>query len=163
MHCSSFSKNLAPGFRVGWVAPGRYARQVSQRKLISSLSASVPAQLAIAVYLTQGGYERHLRQLRAALGGQQHRMLQAVSRYFPESSRVTSPEGGYFVWVELPAAVDTLELHRVAMQAGISISPGPMFSAQRGFRNCLRLNYGHTWSDEMDRAVATLGALIAKQ
>ena len=163
MHCSSFSKNLAPGFRVGWVAPGRYARQVSQRKLISSLSASVPAQLAIAVYLTQGGYERHLRQLRAALAAQQHRMLQAVSRHFPEGSRVTSPEGGYFVWVELPAAVDSLALHRSAMQAGISISPGPMFSAQRGFRNCLRLNYGHTWSDEMDRAVATLGALIAKQ
>jgi DNA-binding transcriptional MocR family regulator len=162
MHCSSFSKNLAPGFRVGWVAPGRYARQVAQRKLISSLSASVPAQLAIAHYLKQGSYERHLRRLRHALLTQQQCMLHAVGRYFPESCRVTQPDGGYFIWVELPDAVDALTLHEKAMSAGVSISPGPMFSAQRGFRNCLRLNYGHPWSEEMDGAIRKLGSMVTR-
>ena len=162
MHCSSFSKNLAPGFRVGWVAPGRYARQVAQRKLVTSLSASVPAQLAIANYLKQGSYERHLRQLRQALANQQECMLHAVSRYFPDGCRATRPAGGYFLWVELPSAVDALELHRQAMEAGISVSPGPMFSAQRAFRNCLRLNYGHPWSDEMEGAIRKLGRIVSR-
>ena len=162
MHCSSFSKSLAPGFRVGWVAPGRRAREVAYRKLISSLSASVPAQLAIASYLAHGSYERHLRQLRQALANQRECMLRAVSRYFPGGCRATRPRGGYFLWVELPNAVDALDLHREAMQAGISVSPGPMFSAQRGFRNCLRLNYGHLWNDEMEKAIRKLGSMVAR-
>lgn len=161
MHCSSFSKNLAPGFRVGWVAPGRYAREVAQRKLVSSLSACVPAQLAIANYLKRGSYERHLRQLRQALMHQQQCMLHALERYFPSGCRVTRPTGGYFVWLELPLTIDTLQLHGKAMDAGISVSPGPMFSARGAFRNCLRLNYGHPWSDEMEGAVRKLGRIVA--
>jgi DNA-binding transcriptional MocR family regulator len=162
MHCSSFSKHLAPGFRVGWVAPGRYARQVAQRKLISSLSASVPAQLGIARYLKHGSYERHLRQLRHALGTQQQCMLHAIGRYFPAGCRVTHPDGGYFVWVELPGGVDALSVHEKAMKAGISVSPGPIFSAQRGFRNCVRLNYGHPWGEQMENAIRKLGSIIAR-
>lgn len=160
LHCGSFSKHLAPGFRVGWVAPGRYAKQVEQRHLISALSASVPAQLAIAEYLEQGGYERHLRQLRHSICTEQQRMLDAISQYFPEGCRVTSPEGGYFLWAELPTSVDTLEVHREAMQAGISISPGPMFSAKREFRNYLRLNHGHLWDEQAERAMRDLGLII---
>lgn len=163
MHCSSFSKSLAPGFRVGWVAPGRYARRIEQRKLTSSLSASIPSQLAIVEYLKHGGYERHLRQLRLSLLRQQNAMLQAISQYFPEGTRVTSPEGGYFVWVELPKSIDTLEVHQRAMEAGISVSPGPLFSSQRGFRHCLRLNYGHVWNDQMDDAIRTLADIINTQ
>jgi DNA-binding transcriptional MocR family regulator len=64
------------------------------------------------------------------------------------------------MWLELPAAVDALALHRQAMEAGISVSPGPMFSARRGFRNCLRLNYGHPWTDRMEGAIRKLGAIV---
>ena len=162
MHCSSFSKNLAPGFRVGWVAPGRYARQIAQRKLVSSLSASVPAQLAIAHYLKQGSYERHLRHLRQALMHQQQCMLHAIDRYFPDGCRATRPTGGYFVWLELPATVDILAVHQEAMEAGISISPGPMFSVRRAFCNCLRLNYGHPWSDRMESAIRKLAKIAVR-
>lgn len=162
LHCASFSKNLAPGFRVGWVAPGRYAKQIEQRELISSLSASVPAQLAIAEYLKRGGYERHLRQLRHTMCVQQQQMLEAISRYFPDGCRVTSPDGGYFLWVELPNSVDTLEVHREAMEAGTSISPGPIFSAKREFRNYLRLNHGHLWSEQTEQALRDLGRIISR-
>ena len=156
MHCSSFSKCLAPGFRVGWAAAGRYSRQVERLKLTTSLAAAMPSQLALAEYLGQGGYERHLRQLRSALAGQQRRMLAAIEQHFPEGTRVTQPEGGYFLWVVLPEPVDALALHRAALAQGISIAPGPMFSAKREFRNCIRLNYGQDWDDA---DVAVLGML----
>jgi DNA-binding transcriptional MocR family regulator len=159
MHCSSFSKCLAPGFRVGWAAPGRYARQVERLKLTTSLAAAMPSQLALANYLGQGGYERHLRQLRHALAGQQQRMLDAIVAHFPQGTRVTQPAGGYFLWLEMPDRVDALTLQQQALAHGISIAPGPMFSAQRGFRHCIRLNYGHLWDDSHQQAIATLGRL----
>ena len=161
MHCSSFSKCLAPGYRIGWVAPGRFARQVSQLKLTTTLSASVPAQAAIADYLAKGGYDKHLRHLRHVLSVQQTAMMQAVARHFPRGTKATRPSGGYFLWVELHDGIDTLDLHRKALSLGISIAPGPMFSANRRFANCLRLNYGHPWDRKAEAAVATLGRLVA--
>ncbi|WP_337587213.1 PLP-dependent aminotransferase family protein [Janthinobacterium fluminis] len=163
MHCSSFSKSLAPGFRVGWAAPGRYARAVERLRLTTSLAAALPSQLALADYLGQGAYERHLRQLRLALAGQQQQMLEAIAVHFPAGTRVTRPQGGYFVWVELPKGVDALALHRSALRHGISVAPGPIFSANRAFGNCLRLNYGHIWDETHEAAIATLGRLAAAQ
>jgi len=136
---------------------------VEERQLSSTLAASVPAQLAIVEYLKHGGYERHLRQLRKALAAQQASMLEALRRYFPPGTRVTSPAGGYFLWVELPPEVDSVALYERALAAGIGTSPGPMFSAQRGFRNCLRLNYGHPWSPPREQAVRTLARLVGER
>jgi DNA-binding transcriptional MocR family regulator len=160
MHCGSFSKSLAPGYRVGWVAGGRFHEQIERLKLMTSLSASVPAQAAIADYLQHGGYDRHLRKLRHALESQQHAMLAAVARHFPEATRVTRPSGGYFLWLELPERVDALKLFQLAHAQGISIAPGPIFSATRGFRHCLRLNYGHPWTPRSEKAMETLGRII---
>lgn len=160
MHCASFSKCLAPGYRVGWAAAGRYTQAVSRLKLTTSLSASAPAQAALAEYLGKGGYDRHLRQLRHTLSVQQNAVIQAVVRHFPPGTRATRPNGGYFLWLELPDNVNALEIHRQALSLGISIAPGPMFSAQRGFANCLRLNYGHAFDQRAADALATLGKLV---
>ncbi|MES2153488.1 MAG: PLP-dependent aminotransferase family protein [Pseudomonadota bacterium] len=159
MHCSSFSKCLAPGFRIGWAAPGRHVRTVGRLKLSCSLSAPMPSQLALADYLAHGGYERHLRQLRSALARQLEQMLAAIERHFPAGTRVTRPQGGYFLWLELGEGVDALALHRAALAQGISIAPGPIFSAQRAFGNCVRLNFGHAWDARMEAAMQTLGRL----
>ena len=86
-------------------------------------------------------------------------MIEAVGRHFPPGTRATQPEGGYFIWVELPAGCDTLLLHRWALQQGISIAPGPIFSASRNFSHCLRLNYGQEWNARTEQALATLGQL----
>ncbi|RNF85123.1 PLP-dependent aminotransferase family protein [Montanilutibacter psychrotolerans] len=161
MHCSSFSKCLAPGYRVGWVAPGRYRQAVARLKLTTSLTTSAPAQHAIAAWLEKGGFDRHLRRLRRTLADQQATFLELLTRHFPAGCRVTRPSGGYFVWVELPPGVDALELHRRALSHGISIAPGPIFSAHRGFANGIRLNYGHTADPRTGPALATLGKLIA--
>ncbi len=163
MHCSSFSKCLAPGYRVGWVAPGRFTEQVIRQKLAISLSASAPAQAAIAEFLAKGGLDSHLRQLRHALSLQQGMMMQSVLKHFPAGTRVTRPTGGYFLWMELPHEVDTLALHRQALSLGISVAPGPMFSAKREFANCLRLNYGHPWDERVEDALQSLGRIVRAQ
>ncbi|MEX6503801.1 GntR family transcriptional regulator MpaR [Pseudomonas zhanjiangensis] len=161
MHCGSFSKCLAPGYRVGWVAGGRYAEQISRLKLMTTISPSVPAQAALADYLQHGGYDRHLRKLRHLLESQQASMLASAARHFPTGTRVTRPGGGYFLWFEFPLQVDSLQLFRLALAQGISLAPGPIFSATRRFGNCARLNYGYPWTPECEQAMAMLGRIIS--
>lgn len=160
MHCGSFAKSLAPGYRIGWVAAGRFAQKVERLKLMTSLCASMPAQAAIADYLQHGGYDRHLRKLRYALEGQQANMLAAIGRHFPAQTRVSQPSGGYFLWLELPQQMDALKLFHMALAQGISIAPGPIFSPTRRFDNCIRLNYGSPWNEAAEQAMATLGRII---
>lgn len=163
MHCSSFSKTLAPGYRIGWVSPGRFGARIERLKLMTTLSASLPAQVALADYLQFGGYDRHLRRLRHALEAQRAHMLQAIARYFPPEVRVSRPDGGYFLWVEFARGFDTLLLHQQALVQGISLAPGPVFSVRRGYRNCIRLNYGHPWNPRFEAAMQTLGGLARQQ
>lgn len=163
MHCGSFSKSLAPGYRVGWAAAGRFTEKVARLKLMTTISPSVPAQAAIADYLQHGGYDRHLRKLRHSLEDQQQAMLAAAARYFPEQTRVTHPAGGYFLWFEFPQKLDALALFHQAFAAGISVAPGPIFSATQGFGQCVRLNHGHPWEARSEQAMHTLGMLIDAQ
>lgn len=160
MHCSSFSKCLAPGYRVGWTAAGRYTKTVERLKLTTTLATSVPAQIALASYLQKGGYDRHLRNLRHTLFLQQLKYVEAIERYFPPGTRLTTPKGGYFLWVKLPNGVNSLDLHSAALKAGISIAPGPIFSARRDYEDYMRLNCGHPWSEAIEAAMAKLGKLI---
>jgi DNA-binding transcriptional MocR family regulator len=160
MHCSSFSKCLAPGYRVGWVVPGRYAQLVERLKLTTTISTSVPSQIALGKYLQKGGYDKHLRNLRHTLLVNQIKFVEAIERYFPEGTCLTIPQGGYFLWVKLPDGVDALQLHQLATANGISIAPGPIFSAQRSFTDYIRLNYGHIWDAQIEAGLATLGKLV---
>jgi DNA-binding transcriptional MocR family regulator len=162
LHCSSFSKCLAPGYRVGWAAAGRYAPVVQRLKMMSSLATAVPSQLALAEFLEQGGLERHLRQLRMALASNLGRVRNQVLKYFPAGTRVSQPQGGYFLWLQLPDHVDTLALHRQALDQGISTAPGVLFSADRRFRHALRLNAGHPDDARVVNAIRTLGELCGR-
>jgi DNA-binding transcriptional MocR family regulator len=159
MHCSSFSKSLAPGYRVGWVAAGRYAGEVAQRKLMSSIAAPLPSQEGLSEYLEHGGYDRHLRQLRATLAQHRHATLRDIARHFPPGTRATQPEGGYFIWVELPAKIDALELHRLALSQGISLAPGHLFSADHRFKHHVRINFGHPDHKDFRVALKTVGTI----
>jgi DNA-binding transcriptional MocR family regulator len=162
MHCGSFSKCLAPGYRLGWVAAGRFAQGVSRAKVESSLATSLPVQQGIAQMLQHGGYDSHLTVLRQALERQQAAALASLQKHFPDGYRVSQPDGGYFLWVECNEAVDSLAVHRLALDAGITIAPGPMFSARRQFQHFLRLNCGHPWGAALDDAVATLGSILRR-
>jgi DNA-binding transcriptional MocR family regulator len=160
--CASFSKTLAPGYRVGWTAPGRFKPQVESLKFTSTMATTTAPQMAIADFLQSGGYDRYLRKIRRLLQTQVRQMSDAVGRYFPAGTKVTRPQGGYVLWVELSRSVDSLELHRRALQQKISIAPGPIFSANQKYRNFIRLSCGQPWSEKIDHAVRTLGELCAK-
>ncbi len=162
MLCGSFSKTIAPGYRVGWVAPGRYYAKVKALKLTSTLATASLPQMAIAEFVAKGGYERHLRALRRNFAEQIQRMSEAVSAAFPEEIKVTRPKGGFVLWVELPKKVSALKLHALALVEKISIAPGPMFSASQGFDNFIRINCGHPWSTRLEWAIGTLGKLVEK-
>jgi len=159
MHCSSFSKTLAPGYRIGWAAAGRFTQEVSRRKLMSSLAASVPSQEGLSEYLDHGGYDRHLRQLRLTLSQQRHTISRVMAKCFPAGTKVTQPEGGYFLWVELPPTEDALELHRLALSHDISLAPGHLFSADHRYTHHVRVNFGHPDNKRVEEALKTVGQI----
>ena len=161
MHVSSFSKCLAPGYRLGWVAAGRFAQALQRQKLATSLATTIPVQHALADYLKHGGYEHHLRQLRQRLMAQEAQLVDQIERHFPAGTRLARPQGGYFLWLELPRAIDTLQLHQQALAQGISLAPGPIFSAKREFTHYLRLNFGHPDQGQQENAIRILGEMIA--
>jgi DNA-binding transcriptional MocR family regulator len=160
--CSSFSKTIAPGYRVGWVAAGRFQRQVERFKVLTSVGTSTPAQLAVAEFLSNGGYDHHLRRMRKSYRTQTSAMARAVVRHFPAGTRVSRPSGGFVLWVELPQHLDSIKLYEDALNSGITIAPGPIFSAKRKFGNFVRLNAGF-WSERVEGALVTLGKLAAAQ
>jgi len=162
LHCSSFSKCLAPGYRVGWVAAGRYALPIQRLQMMSTVSASVPTQMAIANYLLHGGYDTHLRRLRRILAQRLNAFRQAIIDQFPSEVKVSQPQGGYFLWVELPSHVDTTLLYQLALAQGISIAPGKMFTTSEHFNHCFRLNASFEWNSRNAEAIAILGRLITE-
>jgi DNA-binding transcriptional MocR family regulator len=160
--CSSFSKDLVPGYRVGWVVPGRFKSTVEWLKYTTNVATATLPQVAIAKFLESGGYEHHLRSIRRLYAGFVSQLSQAVMRYFPEGTRVTRPNGGIVLWVQLPDYADSLKLYKQALQAGITLAPGYMFSATDQYKNFIRLNAAW-WSYDADRAMRRLGELVAEQ
>ncbi|HDR9488484.1 TPA: 2-aminoadipate aminotransferase, partial [Burkholderia aenigmatica] len=86
-------------------------------------------------------------------------MRAMVSRFFPEGTRISSPAGGYVLWVELPVQVDAMRLYQLALEQGITIGPGYMFSTTDNYRNFIRLNYSSAWSPNVEQSVVTVGRL----
>jgi DNA-binding transcriptional MocR family regulator len=162
--CSSISKTLAPGLRVGWIAPGRFRDQILQLKTNQTLACPTITQLAVAEFLEHGSYDAHLRKIRTFFANQLPLFSGAVSRHFPAGIRVSRPQGGFVLWIELDAKLDTTELAARALnQHRIAIAPGCIFSANgKNFRNCMRISCGHPWSSGIEHAIKTLGQL-AKQ
>ena len=161
--CSSFGKTLAPSLRVGWCAPGRYLERVRRLKFTNTLGTPVVLQKTVSDFLRNGGYDHHLRSIRRSYHQQLHLFSQAILRHFPAGTRLSRPEGGFVLWVEMPAGVDVLQLHHEAVKRHISTAPGPLFSVKDRYRNCLRMNCGLPWSEPIANAVRTLGELAGGQ
>jgi DNA-binding transcriptional MocR family regulator len=156
--CSSFSKTLAPGYRIGWVTPGRFQTEIERLKSACTIATATAPQMAIAEFLVNGGYDHHLRKIRRIYMRQIWLMTQAVGKFFPPGTKVTRPAGGFVLWVELPEHTDARKLYELALKAGITIAPGPIFSVRQGYSNYIRLNAAF-WSDKIEKAIATLGGL----
>jgi DNA-binding transcriptional MocR family regulator len=159
LHCASFSKTLSAEYRIGWALPGRYRDQVEKLKFLNTLTTPAIPQMAIAEYLTRDGYEHHLRRLRRRYAQQASLMRATVARFFPAGTRLSNPAGGYVLWVELPESVDSMKLYQLALEQGITIGPGYMFSISDSYRNFIRLNYSSPWSRETEQSVIAVGKL----
>lgn len=158
--CSSFSKTLSPGLRVGWIAPGRYQDKVEYMKYVLNLATATLPQLAVTELLENGQYERHLRRVRGDYAQAVTRMTEAVIHYFPEGTKITRPEGGFVIWLELPGEVDSFALAHKALEQGISIAPGPIFSASQKYRQFIRLSCACAWGTRIERALVSLAGLL---
>lgn len=161
LSAGSFSKTIAPGYRVGWLLGGRWLEEAVSRKHASSMaSASLPQQ-AIAGFLADGAYDRHLRRTRARYREQVQRMRDAIARHFPSGTRVTDPRGGFLLWVQLPDGADGLAVHGAAQRERIHVAPGHLFSTGHAYDSYLRLSCGVPWSDRLEAAVRRLGEIVS--
>ncbi len=160
LYCSSFSKTLSAGIRIGWVLPGIYKNAVTQLKLNHSVASPAVIQYALGEYLRGGAYDRHLRTLRTALKNQVSNMATAIAKYFPQNTRITAPRGGFILWVELDPKVDSLAVFREAQRRRIAILPGIMCSTTLKYKHFIRLSCGFPWTPEIEQGVRTLGRIV---
>ncbi|MBC2593352.1 PLP-dependent aminotransferase family protein [Ruficoccus amylovorans] len=160
LYCGSFSKILSPGLRVGWVAGGRYSEQVRRLKYISSLTTPAINQLAIARFLESTAMERHLRSLRQAFRTQMAQISEEILASFPEGTGLSQPEGGFYLWVQLPDGVDAFDLHRLAAAEKIDIAPGQIFCPHADIRNRIRISCGYPCDARIRKSIHTLARLV---
>lgn len=162
LFCGSFSKSLTAGVRIGWALPGRYRDDVEKLKFLNTLATPAIPQLAVSQYLTRDGWEHHLRTVRQTLGQRLQIMSSAVQRFFPEGTGLSRPAGGYLLWAQLPEGrVDTMRLYQQALDAGINVAPGRIFSNADLYPRCLRLNFSYPWTEKVEEAVRTLGRMAS--
>lgn len=162
IQCSSFSKTLDPGFRVGWIVPGRFQQQIERMKFANTVATATLPQMALAEFLQSGSFEYVVRQQQKAYEANIERFAEAVARHFPEGTAVSRPQGGYVLWVALPRDVDSVSLYGRAISAGVTFTPGVQFSTQKNYRNFIRLNASR-WHDRTEEGLAILGRTIVEE
>lgn len=153
--CSSVSKTLAPGMRVGWIAPGRYQDQATHMKYVTGGTTAMLPQRVVADFLSKGHYESHLRSMNRQYRLNRDTMQEWVLNNFPEGTRVNNPGGGFVLWVTLPEEVDCVCLNK--QLSNVQIAPGSLFSATGKFRNCMRLSYAARPTAAIASAVRSVG------
>ena len=162
MLCSAFTKTVAPGYRIGWVAPGRHFLKTQSLKFRTSVACPMLQQEVLAQFIADGGYDHHLRKLRAALKVQMHQMVDAVARHFPMGCRMSLPQGGLMLWIELPRHVDSREVFALARLEHIGVAPGAAFSTTRRFDHFIRLQYGEPFTAQTEVAIRRLGQIVGR-
>lgn len=160
LSCSSFSKTLAPGYRMGWVAGGRYHEKLLEWKQATSSASPSLQQLAVTEFLRSGQYDRHLARLRKTFRSQVEKARFMIARLFPDGTRISDPKGGFVLWIELPRKIHCFEVYNKALEHNIGITPGMLFSATRKFKNYIRINCGFPWTRQTEQALEQLADII---
>jgi len=163
IHCASLHKILAPGLRLGWMAAGRWQARVEMLKYAQTRNNESLPQLGAGEFMATGGYDRHLKRLRAALATQREQTAEAIARYFPPGTRMNVPPGGLQLWVELPEGLSGNRLCEAALAEHILIAPGSLFSNSNRFDRYTRLNCGWPYTEEIDAALRRLGEIASGQ
>ena len=160
MTCSSFSKTAAPGYRTGWLISGKYEEQAKRIKRAQSCSSPMLQQWTLNEYVQSGDYDRHLSVLRKKLIYNCERMRALIAQHFPKEVCISKPQGGSVLWVRCQSHVNTSEFFQVALEQGVSFAPGIIFSPSGKYANYMRISYGIKWSEQVEKAIKTLGDLV---
>ena len=159
--CSSFSKTAAPGYRVGWLIPGKFEEQAKRIKRAQSCSTPMLQQWTLTEYLLSGEYDRHIAVLRKKLICNVERMRALIAKHFPEEVCISKPLGGSVLWVRCRSHVNTSDFFQAAIAKGVSYAPGGIFSPSGKYQHYMRISFGVQWDDEVEQAIKTLGELVA--
>lgn len=158
IYCSSFSKTVAQGLRLGWMLlPPEHLERATYFKYVTNLAAPTLSQLAVADYLEHGNHERYLRQVQNQYQQQVSLFARTLNKYLPAGTRISQPKGGFVLWIELAMGIDTLALAHRMIEHKVSIAPGRLFSASAKYTNCIRINCAQPWSPAVEKALITLG------
>ncbi len=159
IYCSSFSKTVAPGYRIGWIATGRHMQKVLEHKFATTLCGPALPQAALADFLSSGGYDNHLRRIRRVFSGNIDQMIRTIANTFPKGTKVNRPAGGFVLWVELPRPIDSRAVFDEALNNGVCFAPGDVFSTSDRYANCLRLSCGHNWDRRIEDGLNIIGTI----
>ncbi|MGL6126177.1 PLP-dependent aminotransferase family protein [Chryseobacterium artocarpi] len=160
MWVGSVSKTLAPGYRVGWVAPGKFKEKIIRQKLVQTVSSPSLFSDVIADFLEHGRYDHHLRMFRKKLYANYLQIQKSVTEYFPDNTKISEPKGGFMLWLELDKRICTEDLYDEAVSQKVNFAPGRMFSQYNQYQNCMRLNYALEWTDRVESDLEKLGKMI---
>ena len=157
----SFSKIIAPALRLGWIsAPQPLIKVVEKMKQCADLHSSGYDQHLILEFLQQGSLPSHLERLRRVYGERLEIMFSSLNSQLPETVKLSKPDGGMFIWAELAETTDTMKLFRKAIEQGVAFVPGEAFHIDGGGKNCLRLNFSNSDSEQILQGVKRLTELI---
>ena len=159
----SFSKSLVPGLRLGWiVAPSELMQKLITAKQATDLHTSHFTQGIVCQYLYDNDADKHIRMIRDVYGRQCQAMQNSMQRYFPSDVNYTQPEGGMFLWIELPRNIVSMDLFELAVEDKVVFVPGDPFYVRGDRHNTLRLNFSCTDVDTIDVGIGRLGKAIQK-
>lgn len=163
LHLGSFSKILAPGFRLGWIiGPEALLEKIYICKQALDLCPPVFDQYIAAEYISSGELDRNLVKTIAEYRRRRDRMLGLLERYMPEGTSWTRPEGGLFLFLTLPEGIDTVALYDEALSAGVAYVAGSFFYTDGSHRNTMRLNFSFIDEAKMEPGIRLLADLISK-
>jgi 2-aminoadipate transaminase len=164
IYISTFSKTLAPGFRLGWVvAPAEVIRKLVLAKQGADLHTNTLGQMVAYEVIKDGFLKRHVRRLRQVYRERRDTMLAAMESYFPGEVTWTHPDGGLFLWVTLPEGVDTEALLVEAIEEKVAFVPGSAFYAMGGGENTMRLNFSNAPPEQIEAGIERLGRVIRRR
>lgn len=160
-YMSTFSKTLAPGFRLGWlVADKNVVNKLTVLKQSADLHTDNLAQFAVAQFFADNDVDAHVKEISALYGKRKDLMLEGIKKYFPEGVKYTDPEGGMFLWVEVPGVDDTVELFKECLEHDVAFVPGDPFFAGEVQPGAFRLNYSNMKEDQIEVGLKRLGAAL---
>lgn len=161
LYMSTFSKTLAPGFRLGWlVADKNVVNKLTVLKQSADLHTDNLAQFAVARFFADNDVDAHVKEISALYGKRKDLMLEGIKKYFPEGVKYTDPEGGMFLWVEVPGVDDTVELFKECLEHDVAFVPGDPFFAGEVQPGAFRLNYSNMKEDQIEVGLKRLGAAL---